>query len=93
LYQYVDQSPPREDRVRVGRVDVRRRVARPGPGAASPIPSILREMGEDRQEHERADRDRERSEEAHWQAAEAGAEDEERPPDAPDRPEDDSLED
>jgi hypothetical protein len=51
-------------------------------------------MGEDRQKHERADRDRERSEEAHWQAAEAGAEEEEdRPPGPPDRPEDDSRQD
>jgi hypothetical protein len=36
-------------------------------------------MSEKREEQARADRNRERSEEAHWQAAEAGAEEEGRP--------------
>jgi hypothetical protein len=35
-------------------------------------------MPEEKQEQERADRDHERSEEAHWQVVEAGAEEEER---------------
>jgi hypothetical protein len=43
-------------------------------------------MNEERQERERADRNRERSEEAHWRAAEAGAEEEDESPDAPRRP-------
>jgi hypothetical protein len=34
-------------------------------------------MADKKQDHERADRDYERSEEAHWQVAEAGAEEEE----------------
>lgn len=40
-------------------------------------------MNEERQERERADRNRERSGEAHWRAAEAGAEEEDESPDAP----------
>jgi hypothetical protein len=43
-------------------------------------------MNEERHERERADRNRDRSEEAHWQAAEAGAEEEGRQPDAPGPP-------
>lgn len=35
-------------------------------------------MTDERHEQERADRNHERSEEAHWQVAEAGVEDEER---------------
>ncbi len=34
-------------------------------------------MSDEKQEQERAHRDRDRSEEAHWQVAEAGAEEEE----------------
>jgi hypothetical protein len=36
-------------------------------------------MGDERLEQERADRDRERSEEAHWRVAEAGADQEGEP--------------
>jgi hypothetical protein len=39
-------------------------------------------MPDEKQEQERADRDHERSEEAHWQVVEAGAEEEERPSEA-----------
>ena len=39
-------------------------------------------MPDEKQEQERADRDQERSEEAHWQVVEAGAEEEERPSEA-----------
>jgi len=40
-------------------------------------------MSKERNEQERSDRNRERSREAHWQAAEAGAEANERSPDTP----------
>jgi hypothetical protein len=36
-------------------------------------------MSDRKQEHDRADRNQERSEEAHWQVAEAGAEEEDPP--------------
>ncbi len=39
-------------------------------------------MSKESHEHERGDRNRERSREAHWQAAEAGAEENEAPPEA-----------
>jgi hypothetical protein len=42
-------------------------------------------MSAKREERERADRDRERSKEAHWRAAEAGAEEEDRPSASPDQ--------
>jgi hypothetical protein len=42
-------------------------------------------MSEKRRAQDRADRNREPSEEAHWRAAEAGAEEEARPPEAPRR--------
>lgn len=42
-------------------------------------------MSDRREEQERADRNRERSEEAHWRAAEAAAEEEGPAPDAPER--------
>lgn len=45
-------------------------------------------MNEERDEHERADRDRERSEEAHWRTAEAGVEEESRPSEDSRRPPD-----
>lgn len=44
---------------------------------------ILRVMSQDRDERERTDRNRERSQEAHWRAAEAGAEEESPPSDSP----------
>ena len=43
-------------------------------------------MTDDAQDEERVDRDHERSAEAHWQVAEAGAEDDERSPNLPARP-------
>ena len=39
-----------------------------------------RQMGDEERQRDRADRNRDRSEEAHWQAAEAGAEEDDRPP-------------
>ncbi len=45
-------------------------------------------MGEGKQEQDRADRDHERSDEAHWQVAEAGAEEQDEPPEAAHRSED-----
>jgi hypothetical protein len=36
-------------------------------------------MGDEKSEQERADRNRERSEEAHWRVAEAGADQEDEP--------------
>lgn len=42
-------------------------------------------MSEEREERERVDRDRERSEEAHWRAAEAAAEEEDQPSGEPSR--------
>lgn len=45
-------------------------------------------MSEEREQQERADRDRERSEEAHWRAAEAGADEEDRSPEDPPQPRD-----
>ena len=36
-------------------------------------------MADEQQEHDRADRDHERSEEAHWRVAESGAEHEDEP--------------
>lgn len=43
-------------------------------------------MSDEREKRERDDRNRERSEEAHWRAAEAGAEEEDGSPDAPPGP-------
>jgi hypothetical protein len=40
-------------------------------------------MTDEKHEQERADRNHERSEEAHWRVAEAGVEDEERLPETP----------
>jgi hypothetical protein len=39
-------------------------------------------MSKESDEHERLNRNRERSQEAHWQAAEAGAEEDDRPAEA-----------
>lgn len=47
---------------------------------AEPVARLCSEhMSEEREEQERTDRDRERSEEAHWRAAEAAAEGEDPP--------------
>jgi hypothetical protein len=45
-------------------------------------------MSTERDEQERVDRDRERSQEAHWRAAEAGAEEEDQPSEGRRRPRD-----
>jgi hypothetical protein len=51
------------------------------------VASILRAMSEEREEQARADRNRERSQEAHWRAAKAGAQEEDGPSEDP-RPHD-----
>jgi hypothetical protein len=46
-------------------------------------------MGDEERQRDQADRNRARSEEAHWQAAEAGAEEEDRPPEPAEKDGDD----
>ena len=61
-----------QDRARRDR-SILQRVVRVYPGS----------MSKGSREHERSDRNRERSREAHWQAAEAGAEESDRPQTSP----------
>jgi hypothetical protein len=52
-------------------------------GTTEPPASILFSMSKERDDQERGDRNRERSREAHWQAAEAGAGENDAPAEAP----------
>jgi len=50
-----------------------------GPGGRPPLALPSELMGDEKQDEERTDRDSERSDEAHWQVAEEGAEPEDAP--------------